>query len=90
MRWPSRRHYRLGVRGLITQGRRAGSTILVDDGGLGDQYFFLVVISPDLDVPGHPDEEHYFVDHWDLVEQLGPAAIKWIGPKDNSTSRRFV
>jgi hypothetical protein len=88
MRWPGGRRYRLGVRGLVTEGRRAGSTILVDDAGMGDP-LVVVVISPDLDVPGHPDEEHHFVWDWELAEQLRPAAIRWTGPTDNSTADRF-
>lgn len=89
MNLPWRRPYRLGVRGLITKGRKTGSTILVDVGGQADPWLLLVVISPDLDVPGHPDEEHHFVWTFDLVEELEPAAIKWTGPRDKSTADRF-
>lgn len=89
MRRPWKRRYKLGVRGRITRGPKAGSAMLVDVGGQADPYLLLVVISPDLDVPGHPQEEHHFVLHSDLIEQLPPAAVDWTGPKDDTTAARF-
>jgi len=73
---------------MITKGSKAGYMVLVDTHKM-DPFLLLVVTSPDLDVPSHPDEERHWIWKWDLADQLAPGAVAWTGPYDKTTADRF-
>ena len=51
---------RLGLRGYIGRGTRKASWVVIDSVGMTPVDPLVVVVSPDLDCPGHPDEVHFW------------------------------
>ncbi|MCG6566904.1 hypothetical protein C3E87_04560 [Tessaracoccus sp. ZS01] len=81
---------RLGVRGAIRVGANPGTQVLVDSVGPTPVDPLVVVVSPDLDVQGHPDEEVLRIWPADIEELLVAWDVEWTGFVDDQVVDRFV
>lgn len=81
---------RLGVRGLIRVGANPGTQVLVDSVGPTPVDPLVVIVSPDLDVQGHPHEEVLRIWPADIDELLAAWHVDWTDFKDDQAADRFA
>ena len=81
---------RLGVRGRVTSGERAGRWVLIDSVGMTVVDRLVVVTSDDLDMPQHPSEQVEWVAPEDLDSRLADWGIEWTVISDDVTGERFA
>jgi hypothetical protein len=81
---------RLGVRGEIRVGANPGTQFLVDSVGPTPVDPLVVIVSPDLDVQGHPHEEVLRIWPADIEELLEAWDVEWTGVDDDQAIDRFV
>lgn len=73
---------RLGVRGEIRAGANPGTQLLVDSVGPTPVDPLVVIVSPDLDAPDHPDEQVLRVWPADIEELLAAWDVRWTDIND--------
>lgn len=80
----------LGLRGLIRRGANPGAQVLVDSVGPTPVDPLVVIVSPDLDSPGHPDEQVLRIWPADIGELIQTWDVSWTGIRDDQGSDRFL
>lgn len=81
---------RMGVRGEIRVGANPGTQVLVDSVGRTPADPLVVIVSPDLNVQGHPDEEVLRIWPTDIEELLVGWDVEWTGINDDQAAARFI
>lgn len=80
-------HLRLGIRGLICTGAHPGTQVLVDSVGMTPVDALIVIMSPNLDVPGHPDEEVLQIFPDEIGGLLDAWNVEWTSISDDQCGR---
>jgi len=80
---------RLGIRGRIRNGASSGTQILVDSVAMTPVDALVVVISPDLDIRGHAEEQVLWIWSEDIGTQLEEWDVEWTEIADDQC-RRFL
>lgn len=80
----------IGIRGIIRRGANPGTWVLVDSVGPTPVDPLVVIVSPDLDTPGHPDEQVLRIWPEDIGELVRAWEVSWTGIADDQGSDRFV
>lgn len=78
---------RLGVRGVIRAGANSGFQVLVDSVDLTPVDPLVVIVSPNLDVPDHADEQVLRIWPGEIGEFIASWNIEWTSVKDNQAER---
>lgn len=78
---------RLGVRGEIRAGAIPGAQVLVDSLGPTLVDPLVVIVSPDLDLQGHPDEQFLRIWPADIEELLAAWDVLWTDISDDQADR---
>ncbi len=71
-------------------GEHEGLLVIVDVAGMTPVDPLVVVVSEDLDEPGHASETVTWVNPEDLDDRLRAWSIEWTDDLDDSTAQRFA
>lgn len=86
----SKSSVRFGVRGRAQRGPHAGAQVLVDVAGLTPLDPLVVLVSPDLDVPSHVEEQVLWVNPEELDALVDRWDVHWTEIADDQANDRFL